>query len=400
MSAREAREATKVAEVIAIVAGAEDALANGDVTAAHLAALAPIANTSDAADLLALAAGQSPEDSPKPCNASASRATARPGQKSNKPRGPSSSSTTNTAVSVCARYFHRWPVPSSNINSNRSPTTRGAPLIPNERRRWAGTMQSPTIDDSPTHSSVWRTAPVRSPIDEPPTPSPAEQTGLPSSLLSTPTLEAEIVGHGPIPFPEAADLAARADLFAAIRTTNGAILKFGRNRRLASPLQRLALIVRDGGCSWTGCTVDYTRCDADHDPPWEQGGTTDLEYLRLMCRCGHHSHLHETGQNIRRRVDGTTEIIAANGSPADAPARPAFIRDHNDHDDSHDDHDNHDDHVDHDDSHDDHGESIIWCADPPSWNNNDDGTDELPRLEDWANWERSFGMHETYSRSV
>ena len=62
MSAREAREATKVAEVIAIVAGAEDALANGDVTAAHLAALAPIANTSDAADLLALAAGQSPED--------------------------------------------------------------------------------------------------------------------------------------------------------------------------------------------------------------------------------------------------------------------------------------------------------------------------------------------------
>ena len=261
-------------------------------------------------------------------------------------------------------------------------------------------MQSPTIDDSPTHSSVWRTAPVRSPIDEPPTPSPAEQTGLPSSLLSTPTLEAEIVGHGPIPFTEAAGLAARADLFAAIRTTNGAILKFGRNRRLASPLQRLALIVRDGGCSWTGCTVDYTRCDADHDPPWEQGGTTDLEYLRLMCRCGHHSHLHETGQNIRRRVDGTTEIIAANGSPADAPARPAFIRDHNDHDDSHDDHDNHDDHVDHDDSHDDHGESIIWCADPPSWNNNDDGTDELPRLEDWANWERSFGMHETYSRSV
>ena len=50
------------------------------------------------------------------------------------------------------------------------------------------------------------------------------------------------------------------------------------------------------------------------------------------------------------------------------------------------------------DDHDDQNESIFWCADPPPWKN-DDGTDELRRLEDWAKWERSFENHETYSQS-
>ncbi len=57
MSGREAREAVKVAEVVAKLAGAEDALACGAVTGAHLAALAPVADTEDAAGLLELAAG-------------------------------------------------------------------------------------------------------------------------------------------------------------------------------------------------------------------------------------------------------------------------------------------------------------------------------------------------------
>ena len=428
MSAREAREATKVAEVIAIVAGAEDALANGDVTAAHLAALAPIANTSDAADLLALAAGQSPEDFAKTV------------QRVRIERdGPSWSEKQHAARSV--KFFNDEygcigmravlpPVAGTVLkhqlqqiaddawraaHPERAATLGGHEAEPYDRRladalislangtcaftdrRAADTDQAAdgrqdrddpqgaetASGDATTHEGGAGTAIANSSDRVARGRATETITGGPNRptvvvTINAETLEAEIVGQGPIPFTEAADLGARADLFAAIRTTNGAILKFGRNRRLASPLQRLALIVRDGGCTWTGCTVDYTRCDADHDPPWEQGGTTDLEYLRLMCRCGHHSHLHETGQNIRRRVDGTTEIIAANGSPADAPARPALFKDH-------DGHDGHDD--------------IIWCADPPPWNT-DDETEELRRLEDWASWERSFGMHEIYSQSA
>ncbi len=62
MSGREAREATKTAEVVLTLPGAEEALAAGQVTPAHLAALAPIASTADAPELLELAAAQSPEE--------------------------------------------------------------------------------------------------------------------------------------------------------------------------------------------------------------------------------------------------------------------------------------------------------------------------------------------------
>ena len=62
MSSRDAREATKVAEVVESLAGAEEALARGAVTSSHLAALAPVASTDDAAGLLELAASQSPEE--------------------------------------------------------------------------------------------------------------------------------------------------------------------------------------------------------------------------------------------------------------------------------------------------------------------------------------------------
>ena len=465
MSAREAREATKVAEVIAIVSGAEDALASGDVTAAHLAALAPIANTSDAADLLALAAGQSSEDFAKTVQrVRIERA------------GPSWSEKQHAARSV--KFFNDEygcigmravlpPVAGTALkhqlqqiaddawraaHPERASTLGGHDAEPYDRRladalislvngghafadqddcsnRHADTDQDGRSNqDARTDQGANRSRDKDDPEDtERATGAATAHEVAPGSAIASSsselarrraaetsaggpnrptvvvtinaeTLEAEIVGQGPIAFTEAADLAARADLFAAIRTTSGAILKFGRNRRLASPLQRLALVVRDGGCTWAGCTVDYTRCDADHDPPWEQGGTTDLDHLRLMCRCGHHAHLHETGQNIRRSTDGTSEVVTANGGPADAPARPATRSEYDDRNNNNNNnneaqnaHNNNDD--------DDHNRSTIWAAEPPPWYD-DDGPDELRRLEDWANWERSFEAHETYSQSA
>ena len=62
MSGREAREATRVAEVVSFLPGAEEAMALGQVTPAQLAALAPMANTDDAPELLELAVGQTPQE--------------------------------------------------------------------------------------------------------------------------------------------------------------------------------------------------------------------------------------------------------------------------------------------------------------------------------------------------
>ena len=125
------------------------------------------------------------------------------------------------------------------------------------------------------------------------------------------TLEAHILGNGPLPTDDAIGLAddARTDLYAAIQTTNGAILKFGRSRRLASALQKLALALREHGtCAYPGCTTTWQRCDADHDPPWDQGGLTNIDKMKLMCTNGHHTHRHETGKNITRQPNGTWTV--------------------------------------------------------------------------------------------
>ena len=105
----------------------------------------------------------------------------------------------------------------------------------------------------------------------------------------------------PLPTEDALALVddARTDIYAAIQKTDGAILRFGRSRRLATALQKLALALRDGGtCAHPGCAAPWTRCDADHDPPWDEGGLTNVESMRHLCSNEHHPHRHVSGMNI------------------------------------------------------------------------------------------------------
>lgn len=64
-------------------------------------------------------------------------------------------------------------------------------------------------------------------------------------------------------------------------------LDVGREARLVTPAQRVALTVRDGGCAFPGCDVPATRCEAHHIVPWWRGGRTDLPNLVLLCRRHH-----------------------------------------------------------------------------------------------------------------
>ena len=125
------------------------------------------------------------------------------------------------------------------------------------------------------------------------------------------TLQATLLGNGPIPTDDAVALVddPRTDIYAAIQDTNGTILTFGRSRRLATPLQKLALALREGGiCAHPGCDARWNRCDADHDPPWDNGGLTDIETMRLMCTREHHPHRHQTDTNITRQPNGTWTV--------------------------------------------------------------------------------------------
>jgi hypothetical protein len=122
------------------------------------------------------------------------------------------------------------------------------------------------------------------------------------------TLDAKIVPNRPISFLTAVELAARGDLYAAIRKgTKRAQLVFGRNRRLASPLQRLALMALQPTCVWEGCNESATRCEVDHQTDFDSGGNTDIGNLRFLCP-KHHRHRHLEHVDVSEQPDGTWKL--------------------------------------------------------------------------------------------
>ena len=84
-------------------------------------------------------------------------------------------------------------------------------------------------------------------------------------------------------------LADEADVYPAVITSTGVVLQLGRTRRLASGGQTVALIARDGGCSFPGCDRPPEWCERHHVTEWGRGGRTDLENLTLLCAWHHHN---------------------------------------------------------------------------------------------------------------
>ncbi|MDF2092533.1 HNH endonuclease signature motif containing protein [Knoellia sp. 3-2P3] len=50
--------------------------------------------------------------------------------------------------------------------------------------------------------------------------------------------------------------------------------------------------MRDGGCTYPGCTVPAQWCDAHHGVPWWAGGDTALANTALLCG-RHHTLVHD-----------------------------------------------------------------------------------------------------------
>jgi hypothetical protein len=104
--------------------------------------------------------------------------------------------------------------------------------------------------------------------------------------------------RGPIPAGLLARLACDAGLQRVLVAGNGAVLDLGRRVRLASPGQRRALTVRDGGCVIPGCTAPPEHCDVHHVVSWSRGGPTDLGNLALTCP-RHHTAVHAGHWRLR-----------------------------------------------------------------------------------------------------
>lgn len=81
-------------------------------------------------------------------------------------------------------------------------------------------------------------------------------------------------------------------------------LDLGREQRLFSPRQRIALAARDGGCLWPTCSRPASYCEAHHaDHFVAQNGRTDIDRELLLCRF-HHLLLHNRGWQIKRDGKG------------------------------------------------------------------------------------------------
>ncbi len=90
-------------------------------------------------------------------------------------------------------------------------------------------------------------------------------------------------------------------------------LRVGTTLRYANRHQRRALAIRDGGCTFPGCTRKAEQTDAHHVEKWHdhdddcpedcgEEGPTDIENLVLLCR-HHHRITHLRGWEMTRYRD-------------------------------------------------------------------------------------------------
>ena len=134
----------------------------------------------------------------------------------------------------------------------------------------------------------------------------------------------------PVSIAAARRMAAGGGIIPCVLGSHGEVLDWGREKRLFTKAQRLALVERDGGCAMCGLPPGMTR--AHHIRWWSRDrGPTDLANGVLLCESCHH-RIHDNGWDIR--IDGVGTEGAGVVHPAPpcrphphpTPRRPSAIR--------------------------------------------------------------------------
>ena len=100
-------------------------------------------------------------------------------------------------------------------------------------------------------------------------------------------------------------MACDAQIIPVVLGSDSEPLDLGRARRLFTRGQRLALTIRDKGCSYPGCSIPATWCDAHHVTHWANGGPTDLSNAALLCP-RHHTLVHDRDLTATVTTTGVT----------------------------------------------------------------------------------------------
>lgn len=121
-------------------------------------------------------------------------------------------------------------------------------------------------------------------------------------------LPGEVMWGGPISAAAVRRLACFAGIQRVVMDPMGAVLDVGRQYRSVTPAQYVALIARDGGCAFPGCTRPASWCIAHHIKHWADGGNTDLDNLVLLCGF-HHTVVHHRGWDVRIAADRLPQFL-------------------------------------------------------------------------------------------
>ncbi len=102
---------------------------------------------------------------------------------------------------------------------------------------------------------------------------------------------------------EARRLACNAGILPAILGTKSVALDLGRETRLFTEPQRLAVGLQHHTCAADGCERPFAWCELHHREPWSRGGRTDLNNAVPLCHY-HHQRIHDHAYHQHEEPDG------------------------------------------------------------------------------------------------
>ncbi len=138
----------------------------------------------------------------------------------------------------------------------------------------------------------------------------------------------ETVDGDTVPLTLLGQYAYGAVIQAILLGDDGLPLNVGRQYRSATAAQWAALTAIYSHCGWPECDQPISRCQAHHLVQWEDGGPTDLDNLVPLCR-HHHTLVHHRGWHLRLGAGRALEVLRPNGEvfaaakPNRAPLRRA-----------------------------------------------------------------------------
>jgi hypothetical protein len=106
-------------------------------------------------------------------------------------------------------------------------------------------------------------------------------------------------------------LACDCGLVAAKTNARGNVLDIGRKSRSIPPALRRALLLRDRGCRFPGCTAT-AFVEAHHIDHWLHHGPTSLANTVLVCH-HHHVAVHEGGFRVELTAEGDPRFLDPHG---------------------------------------------------------------------------------------